>query len=204
MTSITLQISILAFTDDIVILAKTEEELQKILKCIENWCKKWRLKVNTVKTNVVHFRNKRKKKTNFYFKFEGVSLDIVEKYKYLGNIFNEHLVISTVLAGAAGKALGSVISKFKALKNIGYYTFFKMYHSYVVPIMDYGSGVCDNSEAGDKIQFRAIRYYLGVHPKTPLLALEGGMAWNSCKIRQHLNIIHLYRLINMDENRLTK
>ncbi len=43
--------------------------------------------------------------------------------------------------------------------------------------MDYGSGVCgyDNSEAGDKILFRPIRYYLGVHPKTPLLALEGDM-----------------------------
>ncbi len=49
--------------------------------------------------------------------------------------------------------MGSVISKFKALKNIGYNTFFKMYHSYGVPIMDYGSVVWryDNSEAGDKI-----------------------------------------------------
>ncbi len=130
-------IYILAFADDIVILANTEEELQ-------NWCKKWRFKVNTGKTNVVHFRNKRKKKTNLNFKFDGVLLDIVEKYKYLGNIFNEHLdfkVISTVLAGAAGRSLGGVIYKFKALKNIGYNTFLKMYHSYVVPILDYGSGV---------------------------------------------------------------
>ncbi len=64
--------------------------------------------------------------------------------------------------------------------------------------MDYGSG-------GDKIQFRAIIYYLGVHPKTPLLALEGDMGWNSCKIRQHINMIRLWnRLIKMDENRLTK
>ncbi len=110
-------ISILAFADDIVILTNTEEELQKMLKCIENWCKKWRLKVNIGKTIEVHFRNKRKKKTNFNFKFDGVSLDIVEKYKYLGNIVNQHLdfkVISTVLAGATGRALGSVISKFKA------------------------------------------------------------------------------------------
>ncbi len=30
-------ISILAFADDIVVLANTEEELQKMLKCIENW-----------------------------------------------------------------------------------------------------------------------------------------------------------------------
>ncbi len=176
-----------------------------MLKCIENWCKKWRLKVNTGKTNVVHFRNRRKKNTNFNFKFDGVSLDIVEKYKYLGNIFNEYLdfkVISTVLAGAAGRALGSVISKFKTFKNIGHNTFFKMYHSYVVPIMAYGSGVWeyDNSEVGDKIQFRAIRYYLGV-----LLALEGDMGWNSYKIRQRINMICLWnRLINMNENRLTK
>ncbi len=128
----------------------------------------------------MHFRNNRKKTTNFNFKFDRVSFHIVEKYKYLGNIFNEHLdfkVISTVLAGAAGRALESVISKFKALKNIGYNTFFKMYHSYVVSIMDYGSGVWGygNSEASDKIQFRAIKYYLGIHPKSPLLALRGGI-----------------------------
>ncbi len=82
-----------------------------------------------------------------------------------------------------------------------------MYHSYVVPIMDYGSGVWGyhNSEAGDKIQFRAIRYFLGIHPKSPLLALEGDMGWNSCKIRQLINMICVWnRLINMDENRLTK
>ncbi len=82
-----------------------------------------------------------------------------------------------------------------------------MYHSYAVPIIDYASGVWgyDNSEAGDKIQFRAITYYLGVHPTTPLLALEGDMGWNSCQIRQLINMIRLWnRMINMDENRLTK
>ncbi len=34
--------------------------------------------------------------------------------------------------------LWEVISKFKALKNIDYNTFFKMYLSYVVPINDNG------------------------------------------------------------------
>ncbi len=70
----------------------------------------------------MHFRNKRKKKTNFNFKFDGVSFDTVEKYKYFGNIFNEHLdlkVTSTVLAGTTGRAFGGVISKLKTLKNIG-------------------------------------------------------------------------------------
>ncbi len=52
-----------------------------------------------------------------------------------------YVCISTVLAGTTGRAFGGVISKFKALKNIGYNTFFKMNHLYVVPIMDYGSGM---------------------------------------------------------------
>ncbi len=56
-----------------------------------------------------------------------------------------------------------------------------------------------------KFNFRAILYYFGIHPETQLLALEGDMGCNSCKIRQHINMIHLWnRLIKMDENRLTK
>ncbi len=51
-------ISILAFADDIVIIANCEKELQQILKCFENWCKNWRLKLNTEKNNIVHFRRK--------------------------------------------------------------------------------------------------------------------------------------------------
>ncbi len=42
-------ISTLALADDIVIFEDSENDLQTILKCIENWCKKWRLKVNTEK-----------------------------------------------------------------------------------------------------------------------------------------------------------
>ncbi len=88
---------------------------------------------------------------------------------------------------------GEGISKFKVMKNIGYNTFFKMYYSDVVPVMDYLSDVWgyDNSEAGDNIQIRTRRYYSGIHRKTPLLALEGDIGWNSCKMRQHINMIHI-------------
>ncbi len=62
-------ISILAFADGLVIISESEEKLQSIIKCVEIWCKKWRLKVNTVKTKVVHFRSKRKRCTEFNFTF---------------------------------------------------------------------------------------------------------------------------------------
>ncbi len=76
-------VSIVAFADDIVIIANSEKELQNILKCVETLCKNWRLKVNTEKTNIVHFRRKGKQQTTFKVKFENNSLNIVDRYKYL-------------------------------------------------------------------------------------------------------------------------
>ena len=82
-------VSILAFADDIVIIAQNEKELQSILKCVENWCTKWRLKVNKDKTNVVHFRGKGTKCTDFNFLFDNNTLKIVDKY--LGIVMQENL-----------------------------------------------------------------------------------------------------------------
>ncbi len=41
----------------------------------------------------------------------------------------------------------------------------------------------------NKIQFRAISYSW-VQPNTPLDALKGGISWNSCQVRQHINMEH--------------
>ncbi len=71
-------ISILAFADDIVILAKNEKDFQDILSCVENWCNKWRLKINANKTNVMHFRGKNTTCTKLNLKFDYNELKIVE------------------------------------------------------------------------------------------------------------------------------
>ncbi len=49
---------ILLFADDIVILAEDEITLQIILDFTNEWCKKWRMKINNYKTKVIHFRQK--------------------------------------------------------------------------------------------------------------------------------------------------
>ena len=53
-------LNILLYADDIVLLAKNEEDLQFLLNIVETWCKKWRLEVNLTKTNIVHVRQQRK------------------------------------------------------------------------------------------------------------------------------------------------
>ncbi len=162
------------------------------------------MKVDTEKTNVVHFRKIIRSKTIFEFMFDNTVLNIVDRYKYLSTILNEHLhfsVTSSVPSGAAGRTLGAVISKFKWLKNVGFNTFDKMYHTSVVPIIDFGWGNKHYGD-GDKIQFRAIRYF---HGYIPLLALEGDMGCMSCQTRHHINMIRLWnKFINIEESRITK
>ena len=203
-------VSILAFADDIVLIAKNTEELQKILKEVENWCKKFRLLVNTDKTKIVHFRQKRKVKTSCKFMFNNADLEIVDKYKYLGVMLNEHMnfnLLTNTLASAAGRALSGIISKFKSLKNVGFHTYETLYFSNVVPIADYASGVWgfESFSEAEKLHYRAIRYFLGVHCKAPLLGMEGDIGWQNCKVRHRVNMIRYWnRLIRMDEDRLTR
>lgn len=138
-------VSCLAFADDIVLLADSEENLQIMLNTLDDWCSKFQLLINVDKSNVVHFRRIRKARSNYQFKLgKSEVLSYVSCYKYLGIIMNEHLnnkETIRVLANSAGRALGSVIAKFKSLNDLGLKSYTKMYHSGVASILDYCAGV---------------------------------------------------------------
>lgn len=57
---------------------------------------------------------------------------------------NGHLSYNTTtntLSDAAGRALASIIAKYKNLNNVGFNTFSKLYHNEVDPVKDYLSGI---------------------------------------------------------------
>ena len=203
------KVSILLYADDIAILSENEENLQKMLDKLNEWCQKWQLSINSQKSQTVHSRRKRKTPSAFQFHIGTTSITTVEKYKYLGVTLDQHIeykICGQELAEAGGRALGGLIAKFKTYKNIGYDTFTKLYQMGVMPIIDYCSGIwgASNSKFAEKIQNRAYRYFLGVHAKTPIHVLTGDMGWMPVKSRMRLNILKYYnRLIKMDHNRLT-
>ena len=70
---------------------------------------------------------------------------------------NENLdyeVFAQELADAGYCAIGSLISKFKPYKGVGYSTFTKLYEQGVIPITEYCSSVWEfsNSSFAEKIQ----------------------------------------------------
>ena len=78
-----IKLVVLCYAEDTVILAYNEEELQHSLDLFENYCYKWKLKVNMSKTKVVLFGARRTDLFKFAFEIE-----IQDRYKYLGIIFS--------------------------------------------------------------------------------------------------------------------
>ncbi len=56
------------------------------------------------------------------FKYGECELEIVNKYKYLGIVLNEHLeysMVAMILANSLGRALGTISNKYRLNKGFG-------------------------------------------------------------------------------------
>ena len=115
-------------------------------------------------------------------------------------------VCASHLANSTSRALGVVISKFRKFRNVGFKTFDKLYKAMVISVMDYGSevwGFKDFEQCG-RIQNRATCFYLGVHNRAPIAALQGDIGWILPKYRRFLNMLRLWnRLLTLENTRIT-
>ena len=46
------------YADDIILISENEQDLQHLIDEVYNFCKKWRMIVNTDKTQIVHLTQK--------------------------------------------------------------------------------------------------------------------------------------------------
>ena len=113
--------SVLLYADDIALISLTEQDMQRLLDTLHDWCKRWSVLVNTDKSKFVQFRKGRRRRTECVFKVGNNILKLTEKYKYLGVIFTEkgdfNLNAENLTTGG-GRALGSIISKLKTSRNL--------------------------------------------------------------------------------------
>ena len=203
------KISFLAYADDIVLLSDTEAGLQKLINVVNNWCLRWRMKVNVNKTKIMHIRRKNSKCTEQEFKLGTKRIEIVTCYKYLGVIIDEYVTMGMCeesLAKAASRALGMVICKTKEGFELSYDSYSKMYDSMVLPILDYAYGAWGtggNLTKMDSVHHRAIRFFCGLPKKTPVLGLIGDMGWIPGVVRQDLDTLRFFNhLMSLPHDRL--
>ena len=93
---------------------KKLENLQCRFNYIYNWCTNLRMSLNSDKTKIVDFRNKRQCQTKSVFTFGAINLYIVSQYRYIGLVLNEFIdlgITANILSDSAGYALGTMIAK---------------------------------------------------------------------------------------------
>ena len=81
-----LKLFVLLYADDTVILAESSADLQSTLDTYASFCKIWKLEINSSKTKVMIFSNGRV--PNYDFTIDGVSIEAVLEYIYLGVLFS--------------------------------------------------------------------------------------------------------------------
>ena len=204
------RVSVLAYADDLVIIAEKEQDLQDQLDVLSEWCTNWGLLLNKDKSKIVHYRNPSVPRSQFEFKCMDNPIDFTEKYKYLGLWFNENMdmaFMASEVAKSAHRALGLIVAKVKAAGGVPLDLYTKLYDACVQPIIDYGAAVWDQKSYSSisAVQHRAMRFFLGVNKSTPVAALQGELAWKSPEERQWKCVTRQWcRLRNMDSSRITK
>ena len=81
-------LNLLLFADDMAIFGKTVQELQLNLDTLHMYCNKWGLEVNASKTKIMVFRKRGNLKRNEAWTYNGVNVDVVDCFNYLGTIFS--------------------------------------------------------------------------------------------------------------------
>jgi hypothetical protein len=85
-----LKLFVLLYADDTVIISESKEDMLNQLNDFNDFCKKWKLKVNAEKSKVLVFSNGRLP-ANLKFTYNNRDLERVQNFSYLGIAFSKKL-----------------------------------------------------------------------------------------------------------------
>ena len=138
-----LKLFLLLYADDAVILAQSAEDLQKGLNCLETYCKRYKLTVNTDKTRIMIFK-KGGRNIASRWHFGDKELEIVRSFKYLGIVFTttgSFTEAQKTLASQGEKALFALYKYLYKFVNINVRHKLDLFDKLIEPILSYGSEV---------------------------------------------------------------
>ncbi len=195
--------SALAYADDIVLLSKSKEGLQKALDIVEKYCEKWRLKINHSKTKSMVF-SKGNQIIKAEFTINGIALENVKEFKYLGITIHKKSCTFTptlkYLRVKATRAFYALKSKVN-IYNLPLKVALKLIDSTIKPILLYGSEVWepflnqdlekwDKENVIEKAYLQFLKQLLGVNRSTTNAMVRGELDRHSLQeeiLRRSIN-----------------
>ena len=205
-------VSALLYADDAVIFAENEELMRRGLDVLAEWCTEWSVKVNVEKCGVMHMRKKGVKRSDGGFLVGGEVIKVVEEYKYLGCVVDEHMSNVRMIeerAKAGAKALSDWLRRCRAtVGEVRGATFVRRLEMLVESVLLYGVeawGCGGQLDPVENVQMRAVRIFLGVGRRHPLVYLQFEMdmlpvRWEALR----RGIEFWVQVMRMDDDRLVK
>ena len=220
-------ISHFLYADDLVIIANSKEGLQKKLDGLGLFAKDKELTVNKKKSQVIIF-NKAGRKGKENFTLDGIKLEVVQTYTYLGVEMTSSGSFSVAVRELNNKARKALIPLIKtaAQFRIPFERTMKLFRTYVEPILLYNAenwaaftnkDITKSKENRRYIhenslkapittsQLKFFKYALGVGRQSPNLAVLGEIADIPLYHRALLTMLKYWnRVRDMDEDTLIK
>ena len=183
-------------------MAELERVLNEDLNKLSIWAKRWLTIFNPQKTEVMAISNIHSE-NNLQFKYDGIFfLDKVDKHKHLGliissnNNWTNH--IDSILISASKQVNYLRKLKYQLPRTV----LNKLYCTYIRPLLEYASEVCDGCNETDanrleQIQLNAARIVTGLPIFASLNSLYFESGWEAlAQRRKTKNLTLMYKIIN--------
>jgi hypothetical protein len=220
-------IPLLLFADDVVLVSHTPGGLQKMLLRLESFCSEYKMEVNVAKSKTMVFKTGTSAPV-FKWRFQGLPLETVTAFSYLGIVFSSHL--SRIAEGppdarkftynlswedhfaqAVTKAsrAKTVLQKFvtRARQAGGIQFYLKLFDTMVSPILQYG-GELMAFEQLEKFELVCRSYYrflLGLPSSSPKAGLDILLNRRRLESKMKLKALkYWFSIINRNENSLIR
>jgi hypothetical protein len=204
-----LQVFILLFADDVILMSYTIIGLQHQLNLLQINADKLGLTVNLEKSKIVVFRKGGYIAGREKWFYNNAILKIVNHYKYLGVIFSTGLTFSYSLEDMATRAKKGVFGLLKLIWTLGNQSprfFFKLFDSQIQPMLTYGSevwGLMADHGIIERVHLFALRRFLNVSAKTPRALVYGDTGRYPLHISTNTRCIKYWlKLFDMENDRL--
>ena len=224
-------ISHLAWADDLVLMALDRISLDKQISILEDYCNDWGLEINDSKTKYMIFNGRKRSTQNpAPPTINGVDLEQVTNYCYLGIKISSNGKFSDAIKSLSSKGLGAMMSLRNSVDRrfIHPKSLDLLFDSLVAPILTYGcqiwlpvSSIINNLTKNtlnhdkllmevaklpfEKILLRHIKYLLGINRRASNAAAWGETGRFPLLVKSiKLCVNYFIRTINLDDSHLVR
>jgi hypothetical protein len=171
-----LNLRILMYADDIVILADDPRTLQNMIVKLERYCHEWNMSVNRAKSKIMVFRRGGRHRYDEQWTFNGLPLEIVKSYVYLGVTFTPKMSFTEHIQERSKKAktcLYATWTKLLSDQSVKIEVKTSIFKAVIRAIQCYSAQIfgCYNENLVNKLQIFFYKFIFRLPTFTPTYAL---------------------------------